>query len=129
MAKPDPEAALYRPMVFDSDYAKIGKAALANQEPTPLLFDTPPDPALVGEQAYVVERDRLERLACQAEGGYVSDYPWNRMASALPPGEEEARLERQQQVRALHGGLSDAPDDGGAQATESGNRIQARFTR
>lgn len=129
MAKPSPEAALFRPMVFDADYAKIGKAALANQEPTPYLFDEPPDPKLVGEQAYVVERDRLERLARDAQSGYVAQPPWARFDGALPPGEEAAQLERQEQVRALHGGLSDAPDDGGAQASEAGNRIQARFTR
>lgn len=127
MAKPDPEAALYRPMVFEEDYAKIGKAALANQEPSPMLFDSPPDPALVGEQAYVIERDRLERLERQAQGGYISAEPWNRFDGALPPGEEAAQLERQEQLRALQGGLPDQPDV--AQATESGNRIQARFTR
>jgi hypothetical protein len=129
MAKPDPESALYRPFVFDADYAKIGKAALADQEPTPLLFDTPPDPKLVGEQAYVAERDRLERLARMGEGGYLSQSPWERIDAALPPGEEARQLERADQLRALHGGLSDAPDDGGAQATENGNRIPVRFTR
>jgi len=126
MAKPDPESAIFRPMVFDSDYAKIGKAALANQEPTPMLFDSPPDPAIVGEQAYVYERDRLERLQRQAQGGNISAEPWNRIDAALPPGVEEAQLERGEQLRALQGGLPTAPDV--AQATEAGNRIQARFT-
>ncbi len=132
MVKPDPESALFRPMVFDSDYAKIGKAALAaqaEQTPTPYLFDSPPDPKLVGEQAYVFERDRLERLARNGESGYLAQSPWERIDSALPPGEDARQLERQEQLRALHGGLSDAPDDGGAQATENGNRIAARFTR
>ncbi len=132
MAKaPDPESAIFRPMVFDSDYAKIGKAALANQEPTPYMFDDmpPPDPKLVGEQAYVIERDRLERIARNAEGGSNATDPWERFAGSVPPGEEARQLERADQVRALHGGLSDAPDDGGAQASEAGNRIQVRFTR
>lgn len=129
MGQPDPESALFRPFVFDADYAKIGKAALANQEPTPYLFDSPPDPKLVGEQAYVVERDRLELLARQGESGYNAQPSWNRIDAALPPGEEARQLERQEQLRALHGGLPDAPDDGGPQATEAGNRIMARFTR
>ncbi len=129
MAKPDPESPLFRPFVFDADYKKIGQAALADQQPTPYMFDTPPDPRLVGEQAYVIERDRLERLERQSQGGYTSQEPWNRIPHALPPGEEAAQLERQQQVRALHGGLSDAPDDGGPQATENGSRIPVRFTR
>lgn len=129
MAQPDPEGVLFRPFVFDSDYAKIGKAVLANETPSPMMFDTPPDPKLVGEQAYVIERDRLEALARAGEGGYLSQMPWERIDAALPPGEDARRLERQEQLRALHGGLSDAPDDGGAQATENGNRISARFTR
>lgn len=128
MAKPDPESALYRPVVFDGDYAKIGRAALAGQEPSPLPFDQKPDPKLVGEQAYMYERDQLERAARLAEGGYNSAEPWNRFDGAIPPGVEAANLEREQQVRALHGGLSDAPADGGPQATEAGNRIPVRFT-
>jgi hypothetical protein len=129
MAKPDPEAALYRPVVFDSDYGKIGRAALAEQEPTPMLWDTPPDPKLVGEQAYVAERDRLERLARDGQSGYLADSHWERFAGSVPPGVDTANLEREAQLRALSGGLSDAPADGGAEASDAGNRIMARFTR
>ncbi len=127
MAKPDPESALYRPFVFESDFGKIGREALKNQQPTPYMFDgPPPDPKLVGEQAYVVERDRLERLARDGQGGCRSEEPWSRFAGAVPPGEAAAQLEREAQLRALQGGLPDA--DGPARALESGNRIPVRWT-
>ena len=130
MAKhPDPESALYRPFVFDSDFGKIGREALKNQEPTPLLFDgPPPDPKLVGEQAYVYERDRLVALARRGEGGYLSEEPWQRIDHALPPGERAAVVEREAQLRALHGGLPDSSPEDAPRATEAGNRIPVRFT-
>src|SRR5512147_1511553 len=103
MAKPDPESALYRPVVFDGDYAKIGRAALAGS-PAPYPFDQEPDPKLVGEQAYIYERDQLERAARLAESGQNAAEPWNRFDGAVPPGVDAANLERQQQVRAIHGG-------------------------
>ena len=128
MAKPpSPEAAMFRPMVFEGDYAKIGRELQKeNPGPTPDLFEFPPEPPeVVGERAYTMNRDRLEHLARQAEGGNLSRSPWDRVDAPLAPGQEEIRDQRAAELRALHGGLPDAP--GEAQATEAGNRLMARF--
>lgn len=126
MAKPlDPNDAVYRPVVFQSDYKAIGREV--NKSPTPELFGFVPEKdEITGERAYVEQRRQLEQAARQELGGTNSQGWWQNTPGAQGPEEHRIELEREQQVRAAQGGLPDAP--GAAQALESGNRIPVRWT-
>ncbi len=129
MAKPlDPSDAVYRPVVFASDYKAIGREV--NKTPTPELFPgyVPEKDEIAGERAYVQQRRQMEDAARSELGGHNCQGWWENQPGAQGPQSHAIELEREQQVRALQGGLSDAPADGGPQATENGNRIPVRWT-
>lgn len=127
MAKPDPENALFRPFLLPGDYEKIGAAErAANPTPTPELFDYPPEAdQVLGERAYARQRDRSVELSRQSMSGPTGRHHWDRMDMPLPPGEVERQQQRENELRALQGGLPDAP--GEAQASDAGNLLMARF--
>lgn len=126
MAKPNPEAAGYRPVLFEGDFKKIGREV--NKNPTPELFGYEPEPDdVAGERAFVMQRQNAIDLELQARSGHNAAWSWPSPAIPVPPGAQEIADQRAAELRAYQGGLPDAPADG-AQATENGNRLPVRWT-
>lgn len=120
----DPNAAIYRPVVFADDYKAIGEAY--KETPVPGPFEAQAleqrDYAADGEQRFIREQERREALSRQAQSGYLAE-PWRYgMDGAITPQTADRIAERAEDQRAFSGGLPDAPG-------EAGGRFQAKLRK
>lgn len=120
----DPNAAIYRPVVFADDYKAIGEAYAETPVPSPFenVALEAPNYARDGEQRFIREQQRREELSREAQSGYLADHWRYGRDGAITPETADRMAERAEDQRAFSGGLPDAPG-------EAGGRFQAKLRR